>query len=109
VLLNRPANKEELFNLHHSQARNMIEQIFGVLKHCFQILLLAPEFSVKIQAKIPAALCAIHNFIHHCNPQKGEISENIDSKHSNYTSHAGDETVGPGMESEIDDSNVHVH
>jgi hypothetical protein len=62
-----------------------------------------PEFSIKIQAKIPAALCAIHNFIHHHDPQ-----ENIDSERSNHTSHAGDETVGPGMESEIDDSNVHA-
>jgi hypothetical protein len=106
--LNRPANKEELFNLRHSQARNVIERIFGVLKRRFRILLLAPEFSIKIQAKIPAALCAIHNFIHHHDPQEGEISENIDSERSNHTSHAGDETVGPGMESEIDDSNVHA-
>jgi hypothetical protein len=53
-------------------------------------------------------LCTIHNFIHHHDPQEGEISENIDSEQSNHTSHAGDKTVGPGMESEIDDSNVHV-
>ena len=29
-----------------------------------QILLLAPEYSMEIQAQIPAALCAINNFIH---------------------------------------------
>ena len=29
------ANKEELFNLHHASARNVIEHIFGVLKHRF--------------------------------------------------------------------------
>jgi hypothetical protein len=56
-------NKEELFNLRHSSARNVIERIFGVLKQCFRILLVAPEYSLEIQARIPAALCAIHNFM----------------------------------------------
>jgi hypothetical protein len=56
-------NKEELFNLRHASARNVIERIFGVLKRRFRILLIAPEFSLGIQARIPAALCAIHNFI----------------------------------------------
>jgi hypothetical protein len=62
-LIHRPKNKEELFNLRHSSARNVIERIFGVLKRCFRVLLLAPEYSLEIQARIPAALCAIHNFI----------------------------------------------
>ena len=69
----RPRNKEELFNLRHASARNVIERIFGVLKHCFQILLLAPEYSIQIQARIPAALCAIHNFIRIHDPAKDEI------------------------------------
>ena len=55
--------KEELFNLHHSSAWNVIERIFGVLKWCFRILLTASEYSLEIQARIPAALCTIHNFI----------------------------------------------
>jgi hypothetical protein len=62
-LIHRPKNKEELFNLRHSSARNVIERIFGVLKRRFRVLLLAPEYSLEIQARIPAALCAIHNFI----------------------------------------------
>jgi hypothetical protein len=33
------------------------------LKRHFKILLLAPEYNLEIQARIPAALCAIHNFI----------------------------------------------
>lgn len=41
----------------------MIEHIFGVLKRRFRILLIPPEYSVKVQAQIPSALCAIHNFI----------------------------------------------
>ena len=59
----RPRNKEELFNLRHASARNVIERIFRVLKRRFRILLLAPEYTLHIQARIPAALCAIHNFI----------------------------------------------
>ena len=60
----RLMTKEELFNLCHSSARNVIEHIFGILKWHFQILLTAPKYSLEIQAWIPAALCAIHNFIH---------------------------------------------
>jgi hypothetical protein len=33
------------------------------LKRRFRILLLAPEYNLQIQARIPAALCSIHNFI----------------------------------------------
>lgn len=59
----RPTNREELFNLRHTSAQNVIEHIFGVLKQHFRILLIAPEYSLNIQARIPAALCAIHNCI----------------------------------------------
>jgi hypothetical protein len=41
-------------------ARNVIERIFGVLKRCFRIL---AEIDMDLQACIPAALAAIHNFI----------------------------------------------
>ena len=54
--------KEELLNLCHAQLRNVIEHIFGVIKQKFQILLLAPEYDLDIQARLPAALCALHNF-----------------------------------------------
>ena len=33
------------------------------MKCRFRILLLAPEYNLEIQARIPAALAAIHNFI----------------------------------------------
>jgi len=56
-------NKEELFNLCHASACNVIECIFGVIKRRFRILLLAPEYGLDVQAQIPTALCAIHNFI----------------------------------------------
>ena len=62
MTLSRPAKKEELFNLRHAQLRNVIERIFGVLKRKFRILLLPVEYDLEIQARLPAALSAIHNF-----------------------------------------------
>ena len=41
----------------------MVERIFGVFKRRFRILLLAPEYELDIQNRIPAALCTLHNFI----------------------------------------------
>lgn len=64
----RPANKEELFNLRHASARNVIERIFGVLKRRFRILVIPPEYDLQIQTHIPPALCALHNFIRRHDP-----------------------------------------
>lgn len=43
--------------------QNVIEHIFGVLKNCFNILLLPPHYNMEMQAHIPAALCLVHNVI----------------------------------------------
>ena len=59
----RPRNERELFNLRHSSLRNVIERIFGVLKCQWRILNTPPEYDMRIQACVPAALCAVHNFI----------------------------------------------
>jgi hypothetical protein len=61
----RPANQEELFNLHHAQGHNVIEQIFGVIKQHWEILNHPPQF---IQAWLPPACAALHNFIITHNP-----------------------------------------
>jgi len=58
-----PVNLEELFNLCHTMAQNVIERIFSVLKWQFQILIVPPELDMHWQARLPAALAAIHNFI----------------------------------------------
>jgi hypothetical protein len=79
----RPANKEELFNLRHAQARNVIEHIFGVLKRRFRILIIPPEYSVKVQAQIPSALCAIHNFIQIYDPKEDELPDIGHPEYSN--------------------------
>ena len=80
--MNRPRTKEELFNLRHASARNVIERIFGVLKRKFRILHTAPEYSMSIQARIPVALAALYNF-----NQKYEESE---------PDHEQDDPIGGG-------------
>ena len=61
----RPRNEQELFNLRHSSLCNIIKHIFGVLKRQWHILDSPPEYNMHIQARVPAALCAVHNFIQH--------------------------------------------
>lgn len=63
LTMSRPVNKEELYNLRHSSARNAVERIFGILKKRFAILTYSSEYSMAIQARIPPALAAVHNFI----------------------------------------------
>ncbi|KAG2745661.1 hypothetical protein P692DRAFT_20741158, partial [Suillus brevipes Sb2] len=43
---------------------------FGILKNCFHILRLPPEYSSDIEARIPPALCLVYNIIHIHNPDK---------------------------------------
>ncbi|OLL25540.1 putative nuclease HARBI1 [Neolecta irregularis DAH-3] len=59
----RPNTKEELFNLRHSQLRNAVERIFGILKKRFSILKIQMEYPFHVQAQIVQALAALHNFI----------------------------------------------
>jgi hypothetical protein len=59
----RPANPKELYNLRHSSARNVVERVFGVIKHRWTILTRPPHYDMNVQAKIPSALVALHNFI----------------------------------------------
>ncbi|KAL0406199.1 UNVERIFIED_CONTAM: hypothetical protein Slati_3933800 [Sesamum latifolium] len=58
-----PQNKEELFNLKHSSARNIIERTFGLLKVRWAILRSPSYYPIKIQNRIIMACCLLHNFI----------------------------------------------
>ena len=66
----RPRNKEELYNLRHASARNVIECIFGIIKKCFKILREPPSYDLSVQVQILPALCAIHNFIRRHDPEE---------------------------------------
>jgi len=56
----------------------VIKQIFGVLKHRFHILIYPAEIDMDLQACLPAALAAIHNFIRNNDP--GELGEFLEAE-----------------------------
>ena len=92
-----PQNKEELFNLRHAQLRNVVERIFGVVKRRFRILTHAPEFSLELQARLPAALSALHNFIVVHDPAD---NEHDDIEDPDPGRHLGELAEGPADRAE---------
>ncbi|KAH0664844.1 hypothetical protein KY285_026050 [Solanum tuberosum] len=58
-----PQCREELFNMKHARAHNVIERTFGLLKGRWEILRSPSWYSVKIHNRIISACCLIHNFI----------------------------------------------
>jgi hypothetical protein len=96
----RPQNKEELFNLRHASARNVVERIFGVLKKRFSILNVAPQFDMAIQARIPAALAAIHNFIIDHDPEELTTLDHSDIDDLQSGAHFGSLAEGPASRAE---------
>ena len=92
----RPKTKEELFNLRHASLQNVIERIFGVLKRRFRILLLAPEYKMDIQNRLPAALSALHNFIRTHDPDDETEIQEIDMDNDDDSNSDGDEDIIPG-------------
>jgi hypothetical protein len=59
----RPQNAKELYNLRHASLRNVVERIFGVVKHRFPMLVNMHSFSFSFQCDIILCCCIIHNFI----------------------------------------------
>jgi hypothetical protein len=58
---------------------NIIGRIFGVLKACFNILDIPPQYAISIQICIALALCALHNFILQHDPEDmGEDEDDDD-------------------------------
>ncbi|KAL0355735.1 UNVERIFIED_CONTAM: hypothetical protein Sradi_4020400 [Sesamum radiatum] len=58
-----PQIKQELFNLRHSSARNVIEHTFGLLKVRWAILRSHSFYPIKVQNRIIMACCFLHNVI----------------------------------------------
>ena len=54
------------------QPCNVMEQIFSILKHQFNILICPPEYNLDTQAHVPLALAALHNFIWRHDPDEIE-------------------------------------
>src|SRR5882757_1663520 len=92
-----PANREELFNLRHASARNVVERIFGALKKRFNILTHPPEYDMDIQARVPPATAALHNFIFEHDPEEvEEVSQTPDPNPGNLPAERDFGTLGHG-------------
>ena len=74
-----------------------------MLKHRFRILVIPPEYSIKVQAQIPSALCAIYNFIKINHPNKEELPKSIISEYSSPIPDPGDDTVRQTQSMENDE------
>ncbi|CAN1154242.1 Putative nuclease HARBI1 [Linum perenne] len=59
----RPRSREEMYNMRHSKARNVVECAFGVLKMRWALLRDSSWFSPSRVAMIVNACCLLHNFI----------------------------------------------
>ena len=59
----KPENAKELFNLRHSQLRNVIERIFRILKRRFLSMNFPKAFDIPTQIQTQFGLTALHNFI----------------------------------------------
>ncbi|KAF3967474.1 hypothetical protein CMV_008528 [Castanea mollissima] len=59
----QPTSKKELYNYRHPSLQMVIAQSFGVLKACFPILNLMPNFKQTRQCYVIVVCCALHNFI----------------------------------------------
>ncbi|XP_025678338.1 protein ALP1-like [Arachis hypogaea] len=60
---NQPSTAQKLFNMKHSQARNVIERAFGVLKARWRILRKMSFYPIKTQGIVIIACCLLHNHI----------------------------------------------
>jgi hypothetical protein len=56
-----PETMQELFNLRHASARNVIERSFGVVKKRFTVLEHGSEMRIETQSLIVLSCCVIHN------------------------------------------------
>jgi len=101
-----PQNKEELFNLCHASARNVIERLFGIVKNRFRILNCAPGFDMDLQCRIPVALAAIHNFIIHYDPHDASDLEEMESEDLQPGLHVSLLADGPAQCAEKDQADA---
>jgi hypothetical protein len=75
----RPCNYKELFNLRHSQFRNVIERIFGAVKKRFAVIAQGTRLSPEKQARVIIAFLVIFNFIAIFDPNHSDFSFNPDN------------------------------
>ncbi|KAK2641293.1 hypothetical protein Ddye_023056 [Dipteronia dyeriana] len=92
-----PRNQEEYFKMNHSQARNIIERCFGLLKKRWTILRSPSFYPIRFQGRMIIACVLLHNF----------IRMYMDIDHEEYTSVTLDELpIGEDILNEFESIDV---
>ncbi|CAM0949769.1 unnamed protein product [Alopecurus aequalis] len=60
---NNPQTPQELYNLRHASARNIVERIFAFIKMRWAILRTSSFFGIRNQIRVINACCILHNFL----------------------------------------------
>ena len=74
------------------------------MKHRFRILICPPEIDMDFQARLPAALAAIHNFIRMQDPE--ELADFVDMEDTEWGFVSGELATGQPRRAERDQANV---
>ncbi|XP_042035345.1 uncharacterized protein LOC121781715 [Salvia splendens] len=92
----KPQNPQEMFNMRHTMARNIIERAFAVLKMRRGILRSASFYPITTQTRLIMACFILHNFIRsqmQVDPMElelGDATEDLeDLEHANEDISAG--------------------
>ncbi|XP_012842536.1 PREDICTED: putative nuclease HARBI1 [Erythranthe guttata] len=101
----QPTTAEELFNMKHSSARNIIERLFGLLKSRWGILRSPSYYPIKIQNRIIMACCLLHNFIRR---EMGGYQLESDDDLEDGEGEEGMESENEDSEDEYDDEYINV-
>jgi hypothetical protein len=108
--VHRPQTREELFNLRHSQLRNVVERIFGVAKKRFLVIAQGTRFDTEKQSRVQLAFAAIFNFLVMHDPNNTDFNfdpgasdelvwRNFDTATGLMSNNIGDEGEIPGAPS----------
>jgi len=71
--------KEELFNMKHSSARNVIERTFGLLKIRWAIIRNPSYYPIDTQVDIILTCCYLHNLIRQQMGSSDPLEQELDS------------------------------
>ncbi|XP_060180692.1 protein ALP1-like [Lycium barbarum] len=94
-----PQCREELFNMKHARAHNVIERAFGVFKGRWGILTSPSWYSVKIHTRIISACCLLHNFIgREMEVDSLDMETEFNMEHQHEPEHGNIYTVEPSDE-----------
>ncbi|KNZ62873.1 uncharacterized protein VP01_12136g1, partial [Puccinia sorghi] len=63
-----PQNYQELYNLRHLSAQDVIKRIFGVVKRRFKVFATGCHYNIEIQVKVIILMTFLHNFMQVNNP-----------------------------------------